>query len=174
MRFLWYTVSKMLLKSRWMIYLFPCQAFHHRRLVKTDIPSVEPWWLLLMIFLSFMCQDQLFHHFPGVKVRLTVIQFPGLLFLLFLEMEVTFDLLKSLSASFNYYDSWNIIESGCIPLRPMAHGPACLSIPGLGPLPPRISAPCLTFPLFSGDSRSLVLLVKTKKAFRFVPSKWVG
>lgn len=42
---------------------------------------------------------------PGVKVRLTVIQFPGLLFLLFLEMEVTFDLLKSLSASFNYCDS---------------------------------------------------------------------
>lgn len=41
----------------------------------------------------------------GVKVRLTVIQFPGLLFLLFLEMDITLDLLKSLSASFNYCDS---------------------------------------------------------------------
>lgn len=69
-RFLWNTMSKILLKSRWMICLFPCQSFHHRRLaklVKTDNPLMEPWWLLLMIFLSFMCQDQLFHRFPGVS-----------------------------------------------------------------------------------------------------------
>lgn len=70
------------------------------KLVKHNFPLVKPGLLLLITCLSFMCLEKNSRiscsiTYPGIKMNLIVLQFPGSSFLPFLKMSDIFFILSS-------------------------------------------------------------------------------
>lgn len=83
------------------------------KLVKHDIPLVNPWWRLLLIFMSFTCLEMVFRiscsiTFPGIEVKLTS------LFSLTLKVRATFLFLQEMGTSPSHQNFNQILLRGTL------------------------------------------------------------
>lgn len=79
------------------------------KLIKHDFPFVNPYWLLLIIFMYLMCLKlapsiSYSITFPGIKMNLIDLQFPWSSFLPLFKIGVTFVFFQSSGTSPSCYD----------------------------------------------------------------------